>query len=292
LDLSEPNDIFSAFEGQELVIHLAAMIHAATPQERELQERVNVEGTREIIKACRRARVARLVYVSSVAAIGISAKAEAPADESFQFNLDHLRLSYNVTKHRAEQLVLAANGPQLETVVANPGVIFGRAQKGYQGAAIIERVLRRSLVICTHGGLSVVHVDDVVQGIQEIAEKGRSGQRYILSGQNLSFKQIADIVCQTAGAHRRVILLPNCIRDLAGIVLNAIARTRGRIPYTYLDRRYAYAFYSNEKAKTELGFNPRPFASIIQEYLDHAWRGGGSPLMNEDPCIHEASVLG
>lgn len=274
LDLSDPKDILSAFSGQDLVIHMAAMVHATTPQERVLQETVNVEGTQRTIEACRRARVPRLVYISTVGAIGISAVSEIPADETFRFNLEHLGLSYNSTKHQAEELVLNANGPDLQTVVVNPGVIFGPTIKGYQGAAIIEQVLRNRVVLCTAGGLSVVHVDDVADGIQRIADRGFCGQRYILTSENLSFYEIADTICRTAGINKRVIYIPNFVRDLAGFLINTMKRVRGGKPLLHLNGRYAHQFYSSKKARTEFGFNPRPFVRIVEDYLDHRTRSG------------------
>jgi dihydroflavonol-4-reductase len=274
LDLADPKDILAAFSGQDLVIHMAAMIRARTPQERMLQKTVNVEGTLRTIEACRGARVPRLVHVSTVAAIGISADLERPADEAFRFNLDRLGLSYNSTKQRAEQLVLDANGPDLQTTVANPGVVFGGSINGYRGAVIIEHVLRNRVAICTAGGLSVVHVDDVADGIQQIAEKGRSGQRYILTSENLSFSEIAETICRRAGIHRRLIRVPNFVRDFAGFLINPIERVLGGDPSLHLDRRYAHQFYTSKKARIELGFDPRSFARIVEDYLNYARRSG------------------
>jgi dihydroflavonol-4-reductase len=264
--------ILDAFADQDVVIHAAAMIRATTPRDRVLQRRVNVDATRNVIEACQRSRVARLLHISTTAAIGISRDPSRPADESFRFNVDHLGLSYNSTKHQAEQLVLDADGPDLQTVVANPGVVFGSRPRGYQGSEVIERVLRSRLVACTSGGLCAVHVDDVVEGIRRVAEKGRAGQRYILSGQNLTFHEIADTVCRTAGLRKRIVAIPNGARDLTGLLVNSIARARGQSPSLYLRRLYAYQFFSSEKACTEVGYQPRRFACIVGDYLDYARR--------------------
>jgi dihydroflavonol-4-reductase len=274
LDLCDLDRIVDAFADQDLVIHAAAMIRAKSVHEQELQKRVNVDATRNVIEACRRNRVRKLLHISTTSAIGISPDPGLPADESFRFNLDHLGISYNSTKHRAEQLVLDANGPDLATVVVNPGFVFGRRRNGYNGAEVIERVLGSRLVICTNGGLSIVHIDDVVEGIGRVGDQGRAGERYILSGENLTFRELAHIVCQISGLRKKVITVPDPITRFAGLVLNASARVRGMSPrFLYLNRRYAYQFFSSEKARTELGYCPRPFAEIVQDYLDYARRG-------------------
>jgi len=271
LDLCDLDRIVDAFADQDLVIHAAAMIRAESVHEQELQKKVNVDATRNVIEACRRNRVRKLLYISTIAAIGISPDPAVPADESFRFNLEHLGISYNSTKHQAEQLVLDANGPDLATVVVNPGFVFGRRRNGYNGAEVIQRVLGSRLVICTNGGLSVVHIDDVIEGISRVGDKGRAGERYILSGENLTFPELAHVVCQISGLRKKIITVPDVITNFAGLLLNASARARGVSPrFLILDRRYAYQFFSSEKARTELGYRPRPFAEIVKDYLDYA----------------------
>jgi dihydroflavonol-4-reductase len=269
VDLCDASQIVEAVAGHELVIHTAAIIRADGADERLLQRRVNIDGTRNIVEACRRSGVFRLIHISTTSAIGISPNPKIPADERFRFNLDHLGLSYNSTKQRAEELVLNANCPDLQTIVVNPGVLFGTHRGRYRGGQLIERVLKRPLVICTDGGISAVHVDDVVEGIRKVAESGRPGQRYILSGENVSFREIAHAACRVSNLRPAVISVPNVLRDLTGLVLNSIARTRGAGPRLYLHPRYAYQFYSSEKARTELGYQPRSFARIVKDYLDH-----------------------
>ena len=266
LDLLDLNANLDAFAGHDLVVHTAALLHARTSAERALQERVNVDVTRSVVAACRHSAVPRLVHVSSTAAIGISPGPRAPADETFGFNLAHFDLPYNETKRRAEHVVLAAGRAGLETVVASPGFTFGRHRGGYRGGEVVERVLRRRVVACTNGGLSVVHVDDVVDGIRRVAAAGGVGQRYILSGPNVSFHEIARTVARIAGEKRLVLSVPDAARDLAGVFLNSrYARQRGIAPRLYLGPRYAYQYYSSAKARTELGFDPRSLSAIVED---------------------------
>lgn len=280
MDLCDLSRNLDAFADQDLVIHTAAMLHANTAAERAIQERVNVDVTRTVVEACRHNNVPRLIHVSTTAAIGISANSKVPANERFHFNLDRLDLSYNRTKNQAERLVLDADGPDFTTIIVNPGFIFGRHRGDYRGKEVIERVLRRRFVSCTNGGLSVVLIDDVVDGIRRVADRARGGQRYILSGQNLSFHDIARTVSQVSGQRKIVITVPDVVRDLAGLYSNSrFARRLGSSPQLYLDRRYAYQYYSSEKARVELGYEPQSFARIVTDALDHIRNPLSKPIV-------------
>lgn len=278
LDLCDLRDNLDVFAGQSLVVHTAAMIHAHTPEERVLQRRINVDGTRDVIEACRRNAVPRLIHVSSTAAIGISRDPGSPADEGFRFNLGDLALGYNRSKQEAERLVLDANGPELETIVVNPGFMFGSHHSGYRGREVVDRVLRRFVVPYTRGGMSLVHVDDVVDGIRRVDDNGGPGQRYILSGENLSFAAIARTVCQVAGVRKLLVPVPNLLRDLTGRVVNGRVGRRGAAgPQLHLDRRYAHQYHSSERARTELGYQPRSFAHVVGDALEHIRHEEASP---------------
>ena len=139
-------------------------------------------------------------------------------------------------------------------MVVSPGFTFGSWRDGYRGGEVIERVLRRRVVPCTNGGLSVVHVDDVVAGIRRAAARGRAGERYILSGQNLTFHEIARTVARVSGEKKLVVTVPDVARDLAGAVLNSERADRGvAVPCSSTNRRYAYQYYSSAKALCEHG---------------------------------------
>jgi dihydroflavonol-4-reductase len=264
VDLRDPAELAAVFRPYDVVVHAAAVL---SPQDRRLQEQVNIEGTRNVIDACRQIGVARLVHVSTTAAVGISADPGAPADEQFAFNLEHLQRSYNNSKYRAERLALDANDSNLETMVVNPGFVFGEHGPRYRGAEVMARTLGPSFVVCTGGGLSIVHVDDVVEGIIAAAQRGRPGERYILAGDNLTFRAIADTVRRVAGVRKTIVSIPDLVRDAAGVLSRAVARIGGGVPNQVLDRRYAYQFYSSDKARRELGYQPRPFEDIVGDFL-------------------------
>lgn len=269
VDVCDRGDLVRAVAGMDVVVHTVAMTDASSPEERSRQEEVNVRGTRNVLEACySQDSVSKLLYVSSTAAIGIPSNPEKPANEAFNFNLGGLGLSYHRTKRRAEKLVLDANGDDLSTLVVNPGFMFGPHRGEYRGSKVIDRVLDRRIVLCTGGGMSIVHVDDVVDGTLNAVQRGRYGQRYILSGENLTFREIAEVVCRVSDEQRVVLSVPNPVRDLLGYIKDSIPGLSGNTFHPHLHGRYAYPFYVSEKAKRELDYEPRGFPDIVAEYLD------------------------
>jgi dihydroflavonol-4-reductase len=262
-----------AFRGHDLVIHAAAIARASDPRHGAEAMTENVSTTRRVIDACRDAGVPRLLHVSSTAAVGVSPDPATPADEDFAFNLAGLGLAYNETKLEAERLVLAANDGALATVVVNPGVIYGRHGARYMAGDTLSRVLHSRVVPCTAGGLSVVHVDDVVDGILRVADRGAAGERYILAAENVSFRDIARVVREETGARALVVPLPAPARLL--LAAFARVRSRGAGANLALSRRFAWQYYDSRKAREQLGWMPRSFREIVRDFLAFRSARGG-----------------
>lgn len=269
VDVRDRGDLVVAAEGTDLVVHTVAMTDPRTPEDVRVMEEVNVEGTRHVLEACRRGGVERLLHVSSVAALGISPDPDRPADEDSEYELPDRGLPYHRTKRRAERIVLGANGEGLETVVVNPGFMFGPHRGNYRGSEVIERVLGSPVVPCTRGGLSVVHVDDVTRGALSAARRGRPGERYVLSGENLTFREIAEVVCRVAGEPRWLLTVPDPVRDLLGFLKDSLLDSGEATFHPHLHGGYAHPFYSSEKARRELDHDPRGFDDVVADYLRH-----------------------
>lgn len=261
-DVGDRESLGRAARGQELVIHCAAQLRggAADPAG---QMRVNVEGTRHVALACRESGVGRLVHVSSAAAVGIPGDARRPADESFAFNLGGdlggSRFSYHRSKRMSEEEALRHGAAGPEVVVVNPGFVFGRWRGGFRGGEVLGRA-RRRLDFSFPGGICAVHVEDVVAGILGAAARGRAGERYILGGENVTFRRIAEVVAARARARQVRVPVPALVAGAAAGLL----RAGGRSAY---DARYCFQFYDSGKARRELGYGPRPFARIVDEYF-------------------------
>jgi dihydroflavonol-4-reductase len=271
-DVTDFESVDRAVAGHDAVIHAAASIRygASSKSDRDAQTRVNVGGTVNAAGASRKRGVARFIHVSSMAAIGIPPDADHPADETFPFNLRESGLHYHVSKWEAEAAVLAEFRAGLSAVIVNPGAIYGPFGSIFRGGTLLEKVRRQRVVPYYRGGINVVHVDDAVDGILRAIERGRPGTRYILGGENLTVRRIAETAAEILGVRRTFLPIPSVVTLLACAVLGPVARLTGRRPRVTREIHYCsgrYQYYDSSKAKNDLGFEARPFRAIAEECL-------------------------
>ncbi len=267
-DVTDAEAVLPAVERRDAVVHAAAHLRYWRAL-RDEQNRVNVEGSRTVAVACAGSGVRRLVHVSSVAAIGIPA-GKGLADETFAFNLEGSALNYHVSKKRAEDEVLAEVDRGLDAVIVNPGSIYGRYQSGFRGAEVAARVRRSRVVPCFVGGNNVVHVDDVVEGILAALRDGRAGERYILGGENLTWRRMAEIAAEEVGVRRLLVPVPRLVTwasSLAGEAVAALTHERPRFTREVHLNASRFLYYDSGKAERELGYRFRPYREIVREYL-------------------------
>jgi dihydroflavonol-4-reductase len=222
-DITDVASVRRAVHGQEWVIHAAANLNFFN-RDQIGQMKVNVDGTRYVAQACREEGIKRLLHVSSVAAIGIPTDPAHPADEDFQFNLQHSGLTYHLSKWRAEKAVLAEVEQGLDAIIVNPSSIFGQHMTNYRLADMLKKVRQTWVVPYFTGGLCVVHVRDVVEGILGAMEEGKVGHRYILGGENLTFQDLVERVAKAAGLRRRFVPVPPAATRLAAMLLEPLGR--------------------------------------------------------------------
>jgi dihydroflavonol-4-reductase len=268
-DVTDQPSLDLAVRGHEVVIHAAGHL-AYWSRLRSIQNHVNIEGTRNLIAASQRAGVRRLLYVSSVAAIGIPDRGQPPADEAFIFNLENGPLNYPISKKRAEELVIAGSKNGMEAVIVNPGALLGEWGRHYRGSEWVEKIRQRKIAFYFTGGRNLVHVGDVVEGIISALERGKSGERYILGGQNLSYQETARIV--VARLRRKTLLLP--VPPLVTGLMSAfdpLSSSVGRRPPITHDVHFTstrFQYYTSGKAIRELGYRFRTFPDILEDILN------------------------
>lgn len=255
------DDVRPAAAGCELVFNLAGRV-SHEPKDLPLLREANVDGPVSVLKGIEPG--ARLVHVSSVAAVGPAPAPDRPADETQPFPPGAASFPYAATKRAGEKLLLEA---EADVVVANPGFLLGPGDVYRISTWHVERYLRGLMRIHTPGGLSNVDARDVASGLVALAERGRSGERYILTSRegNLSHEELFRRVGDVTGVRRRMIGLPPRVA-----VLSATA-----VPWPVRPGEVRAAanwwFYDPAKAERELGFTVRPLdetlAATAAQYL-------------------------
>lgn len=252
--------------GRLYVIHSGALISYRT-RERALAERINVDGTRAMLAAARAHGAARFLFVSSVVAVGQSTDGGA-IDERAPFNLGHLGVHYTDTKRAAEELALAAR--DLDVVVVNPGAIFGPAERASNTVRFMRQMAAgRGPVAAPPGTISVVGIADTAAGTLAALERGRRGERYILVESFVSSRRLFALIAAELGVRPARFTVPRWFFPVV-VPLARIWDTFFPIalaPPQALVMLTCELRLSGDKARRELGWQPRPFEVVLHETI-------------------------
>ena len=269
LDLADPGGFASALSGCRYLFHVAADYRLWVPDEAAMR-RVNVEGTRALLRAASAEGVKRSIYTSSVAALGLTADG-TPADEHTPILPSHHVGAYKQSKYDAEQAVriLAEDGQDI--VIVNPSTPIGPGdvKPTPTGQMILDAALGK-MPAYVDTGLNLVHVDDVAQGHLLALQKGISGQAYILGAENMMLGDIFRMVALQAGRRPPFVRLPVApLVPLAWAMEQVAARTKKTPLMTrdVLKMARKKMFFSSARARRELGYAPRPAALAIRDAL-------------------------
>jgi dihydroflavonol-4-reductase len=257
-DVLAPEDVRRAADGASRIYHVAGLVAYERRDVPRLQA-ANVDAVRNVVDALPEG--ARLVHVSSVAAIGPAPSADRPATEEQAFPERALGLPYPASKRAGEQVALDAAARGLDVVVANPAFVLGAGDVNRSSTFVVWRYLQGSLRVHVAGGLSYVHVDDVAAGIVGVGDRGRTGERYALANRdgNLSFRDFFRRVGEVTGVRRRMIGLPGPVA-VAGAALVPWPVKPGEVRSSV-----NWWFYDQAKAERELGYANRPLDETIAE---------------------------
>jgi|SRR5579875_569513 len=278
-DLTDSPSLERALAGCDTLFHVAADYRLGVRDPAELY-RANVEGTRNVLDAAARAGVSRIVYTSSVATIGIPADG-TPGNEETPVRLDDMIGHYKRSKFLAEQVArewARANAPA-HLVIVNPSTPIGPGdvKPTPTGRIIVDAASGRTPAY-VDTGLNVVHVDDVAEGHLLALERGRSGEHYILGGENLSLRDILGTVAELVGRPPPRIRLPHAVVLPIAYIAEGYSRVTGRptrvtVEGVRMSRKRM--FFSSEKAVRELGYRWRPareaFADAIRWFRENGY---------------------
>jgi dihydroflavonol-4-reductase len=266
-DLRDPTSIEKAMAGCDVVFHVAAD-YRLWVRDPEQMYRANVEGTRAILEAARTNGVRRVVYTSSVATMGFAANGR-PADEDSPVSLDNMIGHYKRSKFMAEEVALEAGRSGMDVVVVNPSTPVGeRDIKPTPTGRIVVDFLKKKFPAYVDTGLNLVDVRECARGHVAALEKGRSGERYILGGENLTLKQILDKLAAITGLPSPKIRVPYVLALATGVVDEVVTgRIRGREPRATIDAvrmGRKKMFVSCTKAERELGWKMVPVDDALR----------------------------
>lgn len=266
-DLRDPASLEKAVAGCEVVFHVAADYRLWVPDPQQMY-RANVEGTRAVLEVARRKGVRRVVYTSSVATMGFSGNRH-PVDENSPVSLANMIGPYKRSKFMAEEVAIAAARSGLDVVVVNPTTPVGeRDIKPTPTGRIIVDFLKKKFPAYVDTGLNLVDVTECARGHVAALEKGRSGERYILGGENLTLKQILDKLAAITALPSPKIKLPYVVALAAGVVDEMFTgHILGREPRATIDAvrmGRKKMFVTSAKAERELGWKTIPVDGALR----------------------------
>ena len=272
-DLNDTRSIRAALQGCSSLFHVAADYRLWTPDPTELY-RTNVDATVDLFRAAAKAGVERIVYTSSVATLGNN-KGGTPADEDTPVGLFDMVGHYKRSKFLAEAAVTALICDEgLPIVIVNPSTPVGpRDIKPTPTGRMIVEAASGRMPAYVDTGLNIVHVDDVAEGHWLAFEKGKTGERYILGGEDLLLRDILAEIAQIVGRKPPKISLPRAPLFPLAYVTEFIARVRGSgepmLTVNSLRMSRKRMFFSSVKARSELGYSARPAVQALQDAI--AW---------------------
>ncbi|MFQ5769329.1 MAG: SDR family oxidoreductase [bacterium] len=268
-DIRDYNSVREAIKGCKKVYHLAALLKIA-PFERERFHKTNVLGSENMARAALEEGIEKMVYTSTIGAVGYGSE-DNPATEESEFNLGKFRLPYIDTKRQGEEIILEYSQKGLPVVVVNPGYVFGPWDKRPGLNQFLTLAAQGKLWFYIGGGVSVVDVEDVVQGHLLAMEKGRIGERYILSNQNVTYKEFMSMANEFLGKRPPRVKIPYLLLLFTGYVMEGFGKLFGFNPQ--LSARAARFtnithYVSSQRARRELGYTTTPLAESFKKTFD------------------------
>lgn len=286
-DLRDPASVRAGMQGCDGVIHLAS-ISGWDLISSPLVDEIVVRGTQNVLEAAKAVGRPRVVYISSTAAVGGSKKPEVHNEESVtRSRLSRLR--YARAKTEAEGLCRRAAAEGLPVMIANPGEVYGPNDTDRITSGNLIDFATHSPALTCAGGASVTYLDDAAAGIVAALERGRPGERYILGGENVTIRQLAELTKELLGQRKKVLSVPNAI-----LRMMAWAGRRFRVPLPFNPEVIPYAtlywFVDSSKARKELGLSFRPARETLA--LTLKWLSETGALgASSQPALAKAEAM-
>lgn len=270
-DITQKETIYPAIENCDTVFHTAALVRFCTSRPTDFFD-INVEGTRYLLDAALRTGVRKFVFTSTAGVIGPSLNKEMSENDPriTGFNGD-----YDLSKFLAEKLVKEYADLGLHTVIAVPTKVFGPGIDTHQLSvnSVIRRFISGKISFCPSPDAFVsnyVFIDDLVNGHILAAEKGRKGEKYILGGENMSYKEFFEKLRFVSGMKGIVLSMPRRIAAIYGGFHFIQHRLTGKNPFfnsKAVGQIYCNKSFTSAKAMDEIGYSITPFTTAVQRTI-------------------------
>ncbi len=275
-DITDPVSVRSALDGVDMLFHLAAIYALWLPRPEKMFD-VNVLGTRVVLDEARAAGLKRVVYTSSIAAVGYLPGREI-SDERVGYNDWHIDNDYVLSKYIGELEALARNTPEFEVVVVNPSLPFGENDLAPTPTGrLIRDAMSGKVPFVAEGGFNAADVRDVAEGHLLASVKGVGGERYILGGHNVTYAEFAQAIARAAHTKAPKLVAPTrFVRMFAHLSELAAEHVTHKPPtmtpssVDYMSGRFLW--FSTDKAERELGYTKRALDDAVSSSV--AWFAG------------------
>lgn len=268
-EISNAEDVRKAVSGCNYVVHTAS-VTAQWGVSPELYQLINYKGTVNVVEACMHHGVEKLIHISTANTIGPGSK-DKPADELYSFGLTNISSGYVSSKYIAQQYVLEqAERRGLPGVVINPTFMLGAYDAAPSSGKLILHGINKRLFFYPPGGKNFVAVNDVAAGIANAIELGRTGECYLMAGENLSYREFFKLLRKVSGQRPVMLQIPGFLLKMFGIMGTLLTMITGRATKLNYSSAYMlclYNYYSGKKSERELGISYRPAEKAVEDAL-------------------------
>lgn len=265
-DVCDTESVKRACSGVSAVVHAAGIIQLGWSGLARSRD-INATGTRNVAAAAREAG-AKMLHVSSANALAVGTK-DKPLDEDSP-RVGFIPCTYVVTKHEAELAVLAEVERGLHAPIVNPGFMLGPWDWKPSSGRMLLAVAKNFVPLAPKGGCSVCDVRDVCDGMLAALDRGQSGRRYLLCGQNLTYLEIWRMMAEISGGKGPLFRAGPILRAIGGWLGDAQTHLTGREPEmnsATVKMSGQFHYYTSARAERELGYTCRS----PRESIEAAW---------------------
>ncbi|MDQ3190930.1 MAG: NAD-dependent epimerase/dehydratase family protein [Bacteroidota bacterium] len=269
-DITKIEDIRTAALGCDSIIHVAAITSHNILNYSEY-EKTNVEGTRNVLLVAEELKIKKIVYVSSANTIGYGTQ-EIPGSEISPIKAPFSNCDYAKSKYNAQVMLMeAANLSKIEIVIVNPTFMLGPYDSKPSSGQIILIYFNKKIIFIPPGGKNFIHVRDAAIGVCKALEKGKNGEIYLLSNENMSYKDFFKLLLKVTNTKALIIILPKIILLPIGLFGNLLKTIGIRTSLSLNNMKILCIknYYSNKKAVSELELKVTPVSIAITDAI--AW---------------------